>query len=362
MDNQATILLNPDYATPTSIFLIVLSKWGSEFCESNSDPNHFLSQIEVTCVMHNKMPNEPEHEYLVVETQDRLGKIKSLILERTVGSADNTQDVSPGEGFLKLSKRLTQIACDTMISSSQPSYLTSMEEGTVSHTLSSLSPWDKVTVSSTRSADLLAESFKDNLQKLHKHKLDDLHDSPAFDQFLGENYVFSQKWHGQNVRHLKPMKKLSLFELAVLADVVHNEFPKYKLLKEQCYFFAGLIYSAIEYRFGVASSSSHVSTNQELVQIENSQLTNRYGRYNGVLVSNVEHQDVVDIVLKYEIAYALEIAKVTLQSFRLQLEVSSTTIFFIDHESKTDSVNNHNHHNHNDDDHLQKSKTCCPRV
>jgi hypothetical protein len=107
MDNQATILLNPDYATPTSIFLIVLSKWGSEFCESNSDPNHFLSQIEVTCVMHNKMPNEPEHEYLVVETQDRLGKIKSLILERTVGSADNAQDISPGEGFLKLSKRLT---------------------------------------------------------------------------------------------------------------------------------------------------------------------------------------------------------------------------------------------------------------
>lgn len=314
MDDQAALLLNPSYATPTAIYLFILSQWGVDFCKSDPDASHFLSQIEVTCIMHNKMPVAPEHEFLVIETQDRLGKIKSLILERTVGLTqdaditDQGRDTQPGDGFVKLLKKMKQIGSDAVISGSQASYLSSMEEGSMSNTLSALSslgPVDKATLLSTRSADILSDSLK--------LTLDDHPDSSAIDQFLGERYVFSPNWHGQNIRHFKPKKTLSLFELAILADVVHNEFPKYTLLKEQCYFFAGLIYSVIEYRFGVASSSkSNEYQDRDLVQIDGSRLSNKFGRWRGALISNVDHREVLDIVSKYEVAYALEIAKVNL--------------------------------------------------
>jgi hypothetical protein len=310
MDDHATHLLDPNSATQTHLFRLVLRGWGSEFCESNPDIKDFLSQIEVTCIMHNKMPRSPEHEYLIIETRDRLGNIKPLILERTVGlpgDGDTSVPSPPGEGPIRLYKQIKQIACETLMSGFDPN-LASMEEGSLpKSSFSSLSVIDRATLSSTQSADLLSESIR--------AKLDDLHDSPAVDQFLGEKYVFSVNWHGQYIRHLKPKKPLSLFELAILADVVHTQFPKYKLLREQCYYFSGLIYSVIEFHFGVqdSSSSSESATwdEDQLVRIDGSHLSNRFGRYKGALLTNIKHQEVVEMVTKYEKAFDFEIAKVT---------------------------------------------------
>lgn len=317
MDEQASVLLNKNSATQTSMFLLALRGWGSEFCESNPDPALFLSQIRVTCIMHNKMPLSPEHEFLVVETQDREGMKTSLILERTVelqretGDTDRINDISPGEGLIRLFKKIKRIACDTLTSGSQPSDLGSMEEGLIRRPLSII---DKATMSSTQSFDVLSESLK--------LKLDDLHTSPAVDHFLGENYVFSPNWQGRNIRHFKPKKKLSLLELAVLVDVVHQAFPNYTLLKEQCYFFAGLVYSALQYQFGISSSSSSkLNEDEDLVYIDDSRLSNRFGCWKGELVSNVEPQEVMDIVEKFGKAYTSEIAKVSLKYFRLQVHL-----------------------------------------
>jgi hypothetical protein len=83
--------------------------------------------------------------------------------------------------------------------------------------------------------------------------------------FRGIFLFFSQDWYEQNIRHLKPKKLLSLFELAVLANVVHKEFPKYTLLKEQCYFLPGSFILPSNH-FGVSSSSpAKLDKNKDLV-------------------------------------------------------------------------------------------------
>lgn len=327
MDNQAAIILNDNSASQTGMFLLALRGWGTEFCQSNTLTD-FLSEIQVTCVMHNKMPNSPEHEFLIIETQDRVGKKKALILERTVGLQRETGDIneifSPGEGLKSLFRKIKKIASETLASGTQ---LGSMEEGSVRQTLSIM---DKVSMSSIQSADLLSESLK---------LIDDLHDSPAIDQFLGENYVFSANWHGQNIRHFKPKNPISLFQLAILADVVSKTYPKYTVFKEQCYFFSGLIYSALEYEFHIESSSStKLNTDQDhmdqgpvdqgaavdLVVIDDSRLSNRFGHYKKHMVTKVVHEDVLDIVGKFRHAYGIEIGKITKAEQSLTTTTTST--------------------------------------
>jgi len=319
MDSQAGTLLNSSAISQTSMFLLALRSWGFEFCQTNPDPtaaSHFLSQIEVTCIMHNKMPCDPEHEFLVIETLDRLGKVKPLILERTVSGDPNNMDTattSPGDGFINLTKKIKQIT-RRHFPGGQQYDLAAAEEGSILPSLSSLSIIDKATVSLTQSADLMSESLKLQLEQLRN--------SPAIDQFLGENFVFAKRWHGQNIRHMKPEKTLSLYELAILADLVHKEFPKYSILKDQCFFFAALIYSAVEYRFGnsLTSSANLMDETQDLVHIDGSRiLSNKFGRWKGALISSVDDGEVLEIVRKYEEEYDSEISKVTLQIFRLQV-------------------------------------------
>jgi len=319
MDTQSDILLGPNHSTATSVFRCILTSWGSVFLaklDLQSDPSslsHFLSQIEVTSIIHNKMPNPPEHEFIIIETRDRLGKVKSLILERTVGLPGGSQsaspNTSPGEGILSLIRQLL------MPSSSTPE---SMEEGNIWRSFKSLSSYDQASLLAIHSAALVSDSLKGQANDK----------SPAIDQFLGENYVFSQNWHGENVRHLKPLKTLSLFELGILADVVHNAYPEYNVLREQCYFFAGLIYSAIQHLFEVSSSSSSMlNENQDLVFIEDSKFSKKFGRFKGALIHNVERQMVEDIAKKYKEAYDSEIATMTGTKAKECTTTTTTTMF-----------------------------------
>ena len=83
--------------------------------------------------------------------------------------------------------------------------------------------------------------------------------------------------------------------------MVSKTYPKYTV----CYFFSGLIYSALEYQFGIESSSfTKLNTDQDfmdqglmdqgpvdLVVIDDSQLLNRFGHYKKQLVTKVIHEE-----------------------------------------------------------------------
>ena len=138
--------------------------------------------------------------------------------------------------------------------------------------------------------------------------------------------------------------------------MVSKTFLKYTLLREQCYFFAGLVYSAVKHEYGVGSSSAGLlNGDQDLVQIDDSCLSNRFGRYKGALISNVEHQDVINIVGKFRDAYASEIGKVNITIF--QTTSILTTTFFIDHEIKAIFNYDNNHHHDDNDDHNDQGTT-----
>ena len=75
------------------------------------------------------------------------------------------------------------------------------------------------------------------------------------DRFLGQNYVPSAQWPGKNVRYFKP-DHLTLFELVLIANVVHRMYPTSSVLGEQCHFYVRLVYTALEKYFCTSASKS----------------------------------------------------------------------------------------------------------
>jgi hypothetical protein len=70
----------------TGVYLLAFHGWASSFYRNiGSNPDllatRFLSEITVTCVMHNKMLLSPQHEFLIIETEDHNGNKTLLILE-----------------------------------------------------------------------------------------------------------------------------------------------------------------------------------------------------------------------------------------------------------------------------------------
>ena len=102
--------------------------------------------------------------------------------------------------------------------------------------------------------------------------------------FLEENFIHSPRLCGQNVQYFKP-NHLSLFELALLANVVHDLYPTYSLLGRQCYFYANLVYTAAKIHFGVCPCpSKNIDETQDMVYIIDSHwhLSNKFGRWKGL--------------------------------------------------------------------------------
>ena len=289
--------LASDLVLPVNIATCLLRSWVQSYPEFY--PNLF--DIEVSWVMHNKMSTSPEHEFLVIETTDKKDVKRYFILERTVGSAellDNMAGVA-GHGRRSLLQGLKALSNSTLNTLKMDSP-TSMEEGS-----SNFSPMDKITLISTDSANFVSESSN----KEDEHP-------PALDRLLGERHVYSKPWHGQNLRHFKPAKSLTLFELMVLANAAHELHPRYILLKEQCYFYSALIYSAIQHNYGAVLSNQ----NQDVIQ--------SFGRWQGFKVSDVDHElYVVPLVKRFKEVYTREIADIArVSSSIFQTELTITNI------------------------------------
>ena len=305
-------ILDSSCIVSTSAMLFALVGWGCDFFKRQPDSSisDFLSQVQVTCILHNKMPQSPEHEFLVVETKNLgSGAIHSFILERTVRlPPDDTSKPNsssnpskPGDGFNRLSTRVHQIY-QTILPSAQPQphsddlELQSLEDTQPllpsqqpTSPASQLSMIDRLTASTAISTQLLSESLRSNLK--------DIHNSDAEDYFLGEDFVYSPEWLGENIRALIPRRPLSLFEFTVLAHTMHCRYPKYTLLREQCYFFARLVYSAVAHEFGSDDPGP------------GSKLPQRYGHWGGTMVSHVDSAEVLDILAAYRQKYLEETSK-----------------------------------------------------
>lgn len=289
------ILFDPNIILKANLFLYIFTCWAS-IPPSDTNPEEILSQYEVQNVLHKKMINSPEHEFLVIEAVDQSGQIKRFILDRTVSNPRQMPDpiAEPEALSHRIIERMKKFvaALSTLVSMPMESRLALMEEGSALQLspgpLGILSIADKSTLSLTETASLMSDS------------LDISDNSVAFDRFLGENHVNQQRWQAETIRNIKP-KNFTLFQLAVLSHAAHELHPTYSLLKEQCFFYAGIIFAAVHMNWGADAS-----------KMEGSDLhaSSNFGRWKGYKVQRVDSGDVSTLISKYEEVHSQKVAKV----------------------------------------------------
>jgi len=151
------------------------------------DPHReVLNRFLVDKIFLNKIPTPSEHEYLLIDTHDTEDNLKSrlFILDCTVARDSSVE---------------TEITTKTN---------TETKETILTPEFETLSTTDNISVSTTQASDIVSDE----------------NNTTACDRLLGESAVYSPEWAGQNVRYFKP-NRLTLFELALLANVVHEEYP-----------------------------------------------------------------------------------------------------------------------------------------
>jgi hypothetical protein len=225
-------------------------------------------------------------------------------------SADPPANHLPNSKIVLFFERLKKfaVAIGAILSSGTP--LTPMEEDSSSDSQitpgvsqdilnnDSLTVSDKMSLSIAQTLDFVSDSL--NLSEI----------SPAEDRFLGERYV-SRCQEATNIGHLIPTD-LTLFDLAVLAFVAHTLFPDYSYLKEQCYFFAELIFASVRTIWKTESVWS-----------------NERGRYGGFLINWVNPKSdikkVVESYDKYRTHFANTVFLFKSESIKISLTTTLNT-------------------------------------
>jgi hypothetical protein len=264
----------------------------------------------------NKDPNHSEHEYIIIETRDRVdSKSRLFILDRMAHKVGVLPDPPQEERNSTISGIVQQILGKFpwllyLISPSRsvtpdPS-LESLEEGTQrpisistsSFTDAHLSVPDSDTIS--LSATKVARALSDSMDKGS--------DRAAYDRLQGESMVFGRRYaYGQNAQWIKP-KELSLFELVILAETVHRFAPKYSRLEKNCFWFGNIIFDAIIEIFHLDDSESPGDGERErkFMQLDSDQNLpgpRISGRWKGIKVSDTNHEDLSEIARKFRAAY-----------------------------------------------------------
>lgn len=153
-------------------------------------------------------------------------------------------------------------------------------------------------------------------------------DARANDRWLGGARAKKQEYRtAREVRTFRP-KNLTLFHLALLAHVVHSEFPLYSLFRNQCYWFSNIIYDAAKILDEkISPGLESLDLPQAAVSTETSTLMDEFfmpfylympnaaGRWLGFKISEVEEVVRSRVVRKFHEQLQKHMAKVFLHSF-----------------------------------------------
>lgn len=289
MPDPSRILLDPTRSCDVDTFLLTLKTWasapGSNFLFQSED---VLKEFSVEFLLHNKCPSGPEHEFLIVDTSDKSHVRRIFIIDRTAG-AEPDDITNNGETVLgNISKAAISIY-HMMSRDDSTTSLKAMEESTP-YSSHALSTTDKLTVSAVQLADAIS---RDSVERLSQRQ--------AHDRILGENFLYTEYYGcSKTVQFFKP-KCLNLFDLVLLANVVHDQFPTYSLLSTQCYFYSHLVYLAAREHFGCS------------LTVTDSYLVRLFGYYAGVKISTVNMASVTSVITEFKKEYkdmVLEVFKI----------------------------------------------------
>ena len=274
-------IFDPLMSGKTCLLLLLYTAWA----KSLSDPMPVITGFQVTKIDYMKNTTQPEHEYLRIDVHDdTCNETKQFTLDRTamrrlraVTSMDeqaNSMIASPEPDDVTSKKsyeRLIQFV--STISSIFSATSSSESESMVEGSSSGLSATDKATLSLTETADCLSDvaGISESLT--------------AIDRFSGQHHVNQPKFQGEVIKTLIP-EGLCFFELVILAHTAHTIHSKYEYFKDQCYFYADLVFGAVAMKWpgpGDPAGSSNLS-----------------GRYKGCKVQLVEESSITDLIARYD--------------------------------------------------------------
>jgi len=253
----------------------------------------------------NKEPSPPNHEYIIIETKDTTNDESRLfLLERVLGKHDCPPDEdaakenSERQGTYNGSRLLDGLSKFIL----PPSPLSLMEEGTSTPT-SGFTPvsfpdprhglCDTVSLSATKAARV-SHAVSDSKDKGDSKMC-------ALDRVQGGNLILSSRYGcGRNARQIKP-KGMSLFNLIVLAQVVHNFAPHYSTLNRNCYWYTNMIFDAcLEIFQDDESTTPEDDKRKKKFELYDSTVS---GRWLGWKVSHTDRNELSVIVSDYKQAH-----------------------------------------------------------
>jgi hypothetical protein len=244
-------LLEPNLCTNTSAFLSVYR----DGITQSTNPFTALTRFKVEFVSVNKTEGVYEHEYISVVVRDgETEKLHDFFIERQASQAPAVPATdSPSTDSLvstdspDIPESIPLLRIHDSPHSSSDLFLpsTPSPRPPPKRAASPYSLGQRVTLGSAKLLNLSASS---------------LEVYAAEDRIMGEGMVIN---NSSFPRLGKPVCEtqtynLCLFELGILADVVHCEAPNYKILANQCYWFANTIYNVVRTLFqaGVEQSNT----------------------------------------------------------------------------------------------------------
>ena len=245
-------LLAPDLCTNTDAFLSVYRDGISQSDDSKRIPA--LTRFQVEAITVSKISQSWEHELLSAAVLDTAThQPYTFFIER---------NASPPRSDPQASSSSSTLPVELIAGTSLPALSVDLDIplARLSNDTNSLgSPSSPSSPSpSTSSASLLPrlQSYASQYKLREKFSLSSTraaHTSSASLNCVAEDHILGRGMRvgeiGRVARQIKPTN-LSLFELGILADVIHDEAPVYSLLQNQCYWFAGTLCDAVVLLYG----------------------------------------------------------------------------------------------------------------
>lgn len=288
IDDSFLQLVDSNHSVDTKLFLRCIM----DMATVSPDPMKIKGRFLVTGITHCKNPDSrPQHELLILEltdTQRRGEKPLFMLLDRTASKArlpstnfsEHPDSATICDSIIQTLKEMPAAALSSDDSLPPSAHSQAVDESTPPTPNSSTSqlPFlDTVSLISAKSAH--ASTHPSSKRYV------------AVDKFTGLKKIEYFAEGMMNVRQLRPVG-LTLFDLAVLADAVHNHDPLYSILKSQCYWFASLICDVVLKAYvcsTIGSKQGLENQDRDEVYIPiNNYLPDLAGRWMGILINRVE--------------------------------------------------------------------------
>lgn len=260
-------------------------------------PEVILNRFTVEGITHCKdNVRTPNHELLLIELSDtHIGNERHfMILERTANPTAHPSDfIKPRKDSPSVKERLIKSLKET------PALFKSLSKSNdsskpVLHTTSpyqlinnELGPTTTSPTPSSSQLSLLDATSLASTKLVHGSMQSSFRDYKAEDMFIGGDNLDHYAQYLRNIRQIKP-KCLSLFELVILADAVHNHEPVYSTLSSQCFWFAKVICDIIEREYICdvkVTGPSHRGLDDSTPPLPNNYLPDLAGRISGILIN-----------------------------------------------------------------------------